>query len=112
LFFCIHNALGLDTSCILVWLIENGWDVVAFSPQHFLPPIETHLIHCAVADVGQEEDFQAAKEKALKIGAVKVCIEVLSSDHIPFLSLSCSKGLAKRIRGRVYISRHPVQCSL
>lgn len=26
---------GLDTSCILVWLKEQGWDVIAFSK--FLP---------------------------------------------------------------------------
>ncbi|KAM0755758.1 argininosuccinate synthetase [Meredithblackwellia eburnea MCA 4105] len=43
---------GLDTSCILAWLIEQGYDVVAF-----------------MADVGQEEDFEAARVKALKIGA-------------------------------------------
>jgi len=43
---------GLDTSCILVWLIEQGYDVVAF-----------------MADVGQEEDFKAAEEKAMKVGA-------------------------------------------
>lgn len=43
---------GLDTSCILVWLLEQGYDVVAY-----------------LANVGQEEDFDAAREKALKIGA-------------------------------------------
>jgi argininosuccinate synthase len=51
---------GLDTSCILVWLIEQGYDVLAY-----------------LADVGQEEDFVAAREKALKIGAKKVFIEVI-----------------------------------
>jgi len=29
-----------------------------------------------VADVGQEEDFEAAKKKALKVGAVAVYVEV------------------------------------
>jgi argininosuccinate synthase len=29
-----------------------------------------------VADVGQEEDFESAKKKALKIGAVAVYVEV------------------------------------
>lgn len=37
---------GLDTSCILKWLLEQGYEVV-----------------CFMADVGQEEDFQAAKDK-------------------------------------------------
>jgi argininosuccinate synthase len=32
-----------------------------------------------VADVGQEEDFQTAKKKALKVGAVAVYIEVKAS---------------------------------
>ncbi|EJD43711.1 argininosuccinate synthetase [Auricularia subglabra TFB-10046 SS5] len=45
---------GLDTSCILAWLIEEGYEVYAF-----------------MADVGQEEDFEAARAKALKVGAKK-----------------------------------------
>jgi argininosuccinate synthase len=32
-----------------------------------------------VADVGQEEDFETAKKKALKVGAVAVYVEVLST---------------------------------
>lgn len=44
---------GLDTSCILKWLIEKGYDVV-----------------CVMANIGQEEDFEAAQKKALAIGAV------------------------------------------
>ncbi|XP_012279023.1 argininosuccinate synthase [Orussus abietinus] len=51
---------GLDTSCILLWLIEKGYNVVAY-----------------MANVGQDEDFAAAKEKALKIGASKVIVEDL-----------------------------------
>ncbi|CAG8510457.1 11211_t:CDS:2, partial [Gigaspora rosea] len=49
---------GLDTSCILVWLREQGYEVITY-----------------MANVGQEEDFEAAREKALKIGATKVYIE-------------------------------------
>lgn len=52
---------GLDTSCILVWLIEQGYEVIAY-----------------MANIGQEEDFEAAREKALKIGAKKVYIEVIN----------------------------------
>jgi argininosuccinate synthase len=33
-----------------------------------------------VADVGQEEDFEAAKKKALKVGAVAVYVEVTFSE--------------------------------
>lgn len=46
---------GLDTSCILKWLLEKGYEVI-----------------CFMADVGQEEDFEAARQKAFKIGASDV----------------------------------------
>ncbi|KAJ3000037.1 argininosuccinate synthetase [Globomyces sp. JEL0801] len=49
---------GLDTSCILAWLIDEGYEVMAY-----------------MANIGQEEDFKAAEAKALKIGATKVFIE-------------------------------------
>ncbi|KAI7830102.1 argininosuccinate synthase [Kickxella alabastrina] len=56
---------GLDTSCILVWLIEQGYEVLAY-----------------MADVGQEEDFEAAREKALKVGATKVFVEDLRRELV------------------------------
>ena len=43
---------GLDTSCILKWLLEKDYEVI-----------------CFLADVGQEEVFEAARDKAMKIGA-------------------------------------------
>lgn len=45
---------GLDTSCILLWLKEQNYEVIA-----------------TIADVGQEEDFEAVEKKALKYGAIK-----------------------------------------
>ncbi|ORX61590.1 argininosuccinate synthase [Hesseltinella vesiculosa] len=62
---CLAYSGGLDTSCILVWLIEQGYEVVAF-----------------IGDVGQEEDFEAAREKALKIGACKVFVEDLKEEFV------------------------------
>lgn len=56
---------GLDTSVILKWLIEEGYEVIAY-----------------IADVGQVEDFEAAKAKALKIGAAKVYIEDLKEEFV------------------------------
>lgn len=56
---------GLDTSVILKWLLEQGYDVVAY-----------------LADVGQKEDFEAAKAKALKVGASKVYIEDLKKEFV------------------------------
>ncbi len=51
---CLAYSGGLDTSIILAWLLEQGYEVIAF-----------------MANIGQEEDFEAAREKALAIGATK-----------------------------------------
>lgn len=56
---------GLDTSVILKWLIEKGYEVIAY-----------------VADVGQDEDFKAVEEKALSVGASKVYIEDLREEFV------------------------------
>lgn len=56
---------GLDTSCILVWLIEQGYEVIAFC-----------------ANIGQDEDFEAAKEKALKLGAKRMVIPDVRSEFV------------------------------
>lgn len=56
---------GLDTSCILTWLIEKGYDVIAY-----------------IADLGQNEDLEAAKQKALSCGASKVYIEDLKEEFV------------------------------
>jgi len=56
---------GLDTSIILKWFIEEGYDVVAY-----------------IADVGQEEDFDAARAKAEKLGACAVYVEDLKEEFV------------------------------
>ncbi|KAK4689428.1 argininosuccinate synthase, partial [Tremellales sp. Uapishka_1] len=56
---------GLDTSCILAWLLEQGYEVIAF-----------------MADVGQEEDFEAARTKALKCGASAFYLEDLKREFV------------------------------
>uniref|UniRef100_A0A8C3NNS4 Argininosuccinate synthase n=1 Tax=Cyanoderma ruficeps TaxID=181631 RepID=A0A8C3NNS4_9PASS len=56
---------GLDTSCILVWLKEQGYDVIAY-----------------LANIGQKEDFEAARKKALALGAKKVYIEDVSREFV------------------------------
>ena len=56
---------GLDTSVILSWLVEKGFEVIAF-----------------VANVGQEEDFDEIEKKALKTGASKVYIEDLRREFV------------------------------
>ena len=56
---------GLDTSVILKWLINKGYEVIAY-----------------VGDVGQEDDFDEVKRKALQIGASKVYIEDLKEEFV------------------------------
>ena len=56
---------GLDTSIILKWFIDEGYEVIAY-----------------IADVGQQEDFNAARDKALKLGASKVYIKDLKKEFV------------------------------
>ncbi|MER3446472.1 MAG: argininosuccinate synthase [Candidatus Dadabacteria bacterium] len=57
---------GLDTSVILRWLIEEyKADVVAF-----------------VADLGQGEDLNEIREKAIKTGAIRVYVEDLREEFV------------------------------
>lgn len=44
---------GLDTSCILQWLLDQKYEV-----------------HAYIANLGQEEDFAAAEAKALKVSTL------------------------------------------
>lgn len=67
---------GLDTSTILKWLINEGYEVVAF-----------------LADVGQEEDFAAVEKKALALGAKKMVIENLQKvfvEEIVHRAIQCN----------------------
>ncbi|KAJ5216185.1 Argininosuccinate synthase [Penicillium cinerascens] len=73
---CLAYSGGLDTSCILKYLIEEGYEVV-----------------CFMADVGQEEDFEAAREKALAIGALKCEIIDIRREFIEelcFPAIACN----------------------
>ena len=56
---------GLDTSVILQWFIEKGYDVIAYA-----------------ANVGQEEDYEALEKKALAIGAKAVYVEDLNEEFV------------------------------
>lgn len=56
---------GLDTSCAIPWLKNKGYDVIAF-----------------LADVGQGENFEIIKKRALKTGASKVYILDLKKEFV------------------------------
>jgi len=56
---------GLDTACILKTLIQQGHEVVAF-----------------VANVGQLEDFDDIRQRALQTGASQVFVEDLQQEFV------------------------------
>jgi argininosuccinate synthase len=56
---------GLDTSVILKWLIDKNFDVIAF-----------------VANVGQDDDFEQIRRKALSIGATEVIVDDLRREFV------------------------------
>ena len=57
---------GLDTSVMLKWLIENyGCEVIAFT-----------------ADLGQGEDLDEVREKAIKTGAAKVYMDDVREEFV------------------------------
>ena len=56
---------GLDTSCLIRWLKDKGYEVIAF-----------------MADVGQGSDFKAIEKRALATGASKVYILDLKQEFV------------------------------
>ena len=57
---------GLDTSVAIRWLKEKyGFDIITLT-----------------VDVGNEKDFTAVREKALKVGAVKAIVKDVKQEFI------------------------------
>lgn len=56
---------GLDTTVILKWLQDEGYDVI-----------------CFIANVGQDDDLDSARAKAEEHGAVKVYVEDLREEFV------------------------------
>jgi len=91
---------GLDTSCAIKWLQDKGYDVVAM-----------------IADVGQGEDFDVIKKRALKTGASKVHIlnlqkEFVSDYVFPAIRANAmyeNKYLLATALSRPLIAKHQVE---
>lgn len=91
---------GLDTSCAIKWLQDKGYDVIAM-----------------IADVGQGEDFDTIKERALKTGASKVHVlnlqkEFVSDYVFPAIRANAiyeNKYLLATALSRPLIAKHQVQ---
>ncbi|MBU1871301.1 MAG: argininosuccinate synthase [Candidatus Omnitrophica bacterium] len=90
---------GLDTTCVLHWLKQQGYSVV-----------------CFMADLGQGHDAAIVKEKALAAGALKVYVKDLREEFIqdfvlPSLKANAiyeGKYLLATALGRPLIAKHLV----
>jgi argininosuccinate synthase len=81
---------GLDTSVMVKWLIENyGCEVVTYS-----------------ANLGQDEDLDAIREKALSCGAVKAIVEDLQEEFAAEYVLPALKANA------IYEGKYPLATAL
>ncbi|KAK7423458.1 hypothetical protein QQZ08_009027 [Neonectria magnoliae] len=79
---CLAYSGGLDTSTILVWLLQQGYQVV-----------------CYLGDVGQEEDFAAVEAKALKLGAEAfVCADLMRElvEETLRAAIACNSSFEER----------------
>ncbi|KAG9497109.1 hypothetical protein J7337_011901 [Fusarium musae] len=88
---CLAYSGGLDTSTILKWLVLQGYEVV-----------------CFLGDCGQEEDFDAVKAKALKLGAEKMIIENVQQELIddlvwPAIQYLLGTSLARPVLARAMV---------
>ena len=68
---------GLDTSCAIRWLKEQGYEVI-----------------CFIANLGQGENFEAIERRAYAAGALKVYIKDLQDEFIEDFILPALKANA------------------
>ncbi|HBG14986.1 MAG TPA: argininosuccinate synthase [Synergistaceae bacterium] len=80
---------GLDTSVAIKWLGDQGYDVVTLT-----------------ADVGQTIDLDAAKEKALKVGAVNAYVMDLRQEFVETMVWPALKANA------LYQGKYPLNSAL
>ena len=80
---------GLDTSVLVKWLSEKGYEVI-----------------CFIGDVGQKENFKEVEKKALKTGAKKVYIEDLKKEFVTDYIFPALRGNA------IYESKYLLGTSL
>jgi len=82
---CLAYSGGLDTSCILRWLLDEG-----------------HEVFCFLADVGQQEDWDEVQAKAKKIGASKMIILDLRREFVEqlcFRAVQCNAQEGRYLLG-------------
>ncbi len=80
---------GLDTSCIIPWLKDRGYEIIA-----------------VIGDVGQGDDFEKVKAKAIKSGAVKVYCLNLQKELVEDYAIPALKA------GALYEGKYNLACAL
>ncbi len=80
---------GLDTSCIIPWLKDRGYETIAF-----------------IADLGQGDDFKEIEKRAVKSGASKVYCLNLQKELIEDYAFKALKA------GAVYENKYYLACAL
>jgi argininosuccinate synthase len=68
---------GLDTSVVVKWLADKGYDVI-----------------CFIGNVGQKENFSKIEQKALNTGASKVYVEDLREELVTDFIFPAMRGNA------------------
>ncbi len=80
---------GLDTSCIIPWMKEKGYETIAF-----------------IADIGQGDDFEVIKKRALGSGAAKVYCVNLQKEFVEDYVFPALKA------GALYENKYVLACAL
>jgi argininosuccinate synthase len=80
---------GLDTSCIIPWLKERGYDIIAL-----------------IGDVGQGDDFGRVKAKAIRSGASRAFCLDLKKELIEGFAFPALKA------GALYEGKYNLACAL
>lgn len=80
---------GLDTSCIIPWLKDRGYEIIA-----------------VIGDVGQGDNFEEVKAKAIKSGACKVYCLDLQKELIENYAFPALKA------GALYEGKYNLACAL
>ncbi|VAX35072.1 Argininosuccinate synthase [hydrothermal vent metagenome] len=80
---------GLDTSCIIPWMKDKGYETIAF-----------------IGDLGQGDNFEEIKKRALKTGASKVYCLNLQKELIEDYVFPALKA------GALYENKYVLACAL
>ena len=91
---CLAYSGGLDTSCILKWLLEQGYEVVCFLADVGQVSQPHKARDSTFQPIGlQEEDWDQVRAKAQKLGATKMVIKDLRREFVEqlcFRAIQCN----------------------